>query len=220
MRRNRPTWQYLIAASSLVMGAHASASEAPGTIPTAEIPHEVSLTAVQDADVQAGAPNQNYGSHTLMHIGNPDKTVYVGFDVSDIPAGATITRARLVMNVAGSGTGDNEVKLGAVRGGWRESTITYDNQPNVAWTRRTNVISVAGPVTWNVKAAVEGWVSGEHRNRGFAIRSTDQGPIWAFVSREGAPPESRPTLHVAYTTTGAVIDPPRSEVISRTGGRN
>jgi hypothetical protein len=216
MQTNKTTGRFALAASFLALGAHsAGATEAPGSIPTVEVPHEISLVANGDADVQGGAPQANYGGHTVMHIGNQDKTVFVHFDLREIPEGATVTEARLVMNVVGSGSGQNDVMLGAVTGNWRESKITYANQPETAWRTRTKTISAAGPVRWNVKAPVAAWVSGEHRNHGFAIRSTDQGPIWAFLSREGAPAESRPTLHIAYTTTGGVIEPPRSETLSR-----
>ncbi|MEZ5499096.1 MAG: DNRLRE domain-containing protein [Steroidobacteraceae bacterium] len=186
----------------------AHAREAPVDIPTVQVPHEVSLVAAGDADVQGGAPDQNYGDDTVIHIGNPDKSVFVYFDLAAIPAGATITDARLVMNVVGSGNGPNVVKLGAVRGVWRESEVTYANQPEVAWSNKTRTISAAGPVHWNVKGPVEKWVSGQHRNRGFAIRAVENAPIWAFRSREGAPAEQRPTLLVAYTTSGAEYEPP------------
>lgn len=206
---------FSLAIAGLALGVQAAnATEAPTDIPTVEVPHQVSLVAIADADVQGGAPDQNYGSHTVMHIGNTDKTVFVYFDLSSVPEGATVTDARLVMTVAGAGSGPNEVKLGAARGPWREPRITYANQPQTAWSNRLRNVSGAGPMQWNVKEPVKQWVSGDRRNHGFAIRSTGQGPIWAFTSREGAPADSRPTLHVAYTTTGGVYEPPLAGSVS------
>jgi len=96
--------------------------------------NRVTLEARADSDVQGGAPDENYGHHALIHVGNPDKTVFVYFDLSQIPAGATITRAELLMSVAassGPNPGPNSVAVGGVQARWRESEITFANQPSV-----------------------------------------------------------------------------------------
>lgn len=190
---NRPvSGRRLLCAATLTLIAVAS----PGVAQ-----NRVNLEARADADVQGGAPDVNYGDATFIHIGNPDKTVFVWFDLASIPADAVIERARLVMTVAGSGTGPNDVTVGAVRARWEESVITYANQPEVAWSQRTETVNGGGRVSWNVKPAVEAWLAGEHDNYGLALRG--DGPIWGFQAREGASPGHRPRLWIQYTTTGA-----------------
>jgi hypothetical protein len=172
----------------------------------------VEIEARADADVQGGAPDVNYGDDVVIHVGNPDKTVFVYFDLSPIPPGATIERAQLVMTAAGSGTGPNDVAVGGVRDRWGESRITFVNQPEIAWTNRTRTVSANGPVVWNVKPAVEAWLAGEHDNFGLALRG--DGPIWAFRSRETADAATRPRLRVEYTPATAPIF--RTRVLSDT----
>lgn len=183
----------LLCAATMFLIAVAS----PGTAQT-----RVDLEARADADVQGGAPDVNYGDDPLIHVGNPDKTVFVWFDLSSIPADATIERARLEMTAAGTGNGPNEVRVGAVRAGWRERQITYANQPDVAWSRRVANVDAAGPVRWNVTPAVAAWHKGEHDNFGLALRG--DGPIWALRSSESPDPADRPRLQVAYTTGSSV----------------
>ena len=130
---------------TLVMTAIGSAAvqgaESPTKIPATEVEHVVELTASADADVQGGAPNANYGDHTVLHVGTSDKSVFVAFDLSSLPEGALIRRAHLVLTVAGTGEEPNEVKLGAVQQPWQEQRITFANQPRIAWSQRVRKLS-------------------------------------------------------------------------------
>jgi len=157
----------------------------------------VELEANGDADVQSDT-SHNSGSAPALHVGHPDKTVFVHFDLSAIPEGATIERAELIMTAYGAGyTGINQVAVGAALQRWQEMQVTAQNQPNVTMSQRVASVSGVGPVQWNVKPAVEAWVSGAQKNYGFALRG--DGPIWAFMSRENADTGGRPTLRVEYT---------------------
>lgn len=170
----------------------ASAGAAPPG--TAQV--RLELDARADSDVQGGAPEVNYGTDPFIHVGNPDKTVFVWFDLSAVPAGATIRRAELVMTTAGTATGSNDVEVGAVQERWGELRVTYGNQPEIAWRGRLGPVTGAGPVVWDVRPLVERWVSGNQENHGLALRGN--GPIWAFHARESPHPGARPQLRLEY----------------------
>lgn len=205
MKTTRTTRHFALTATALALATHSvGATEVDEGTPISQVEHEVSLVAIGDTDVQGGAPTANYGDHPVLHVGDTNKTVYLQFDLSEIPKNAKITRAQLITTVVGAGNGKNEVKLGVVQNAWKESRITYANQPNTKWTARKKTITAAGPLRWRIMPIVSAWVSGEAPNFGVAIRSTDRGPIWAFLSREGAPEDSRPMLHVNYTTFGGI----------------
>ena len=74
--------------------------------------------------------------------------------------------------------------------------VTFANQPGVAWSNRSQTVTGPGPVRFDVKPAVEARLSGQHPNRGFALRG--DGPLKNAYSREASSPSSRPKLRIRY----------------------
>jgi hypothetical protein len=158
-----------------------------------------SIQANGDARVQGGdsAQTKNYPAGDLW-LGLPDKTVFLHFDLASLPAGAVVNSAELVVTFRDtySEQGSNTIELGGVQGQWRETGVTYANQPSVAWSGRTRTVSGPGPVSFDAKPAVVAWLSGTHANRGFALRGN--GPLKNAYSREAATSADRPTLRIKY----------------------
>ena len=87
---------------------------APALEPTAAT--IVSLEATDDARTQSGSPTTNFGSGFLW-VGQPNiHFSFVQFDLSLLPADATIVAAGLRLNFPGVYTGTNTVEVGRVDG--------------------------------------------------------------------------------------------------------
>jgi hypothetical protein len=155
------------------------------------------LEANAEARVQGGSPTVNFPTGDLW-LGLPDKTAFIHFDLRSIPAGAAIMEAELLLTFRDSYSepGPHTIQLGGVQGSWRETTVTYSNQPSVAWSNRSRTVSSPGTMSFNVKPAVDAWLSGQHDNNGFALRG--DGPLKNAISREAATATDRPRLRIKY----------------------
>ncbi|MGE0554837.1 MAG: DNRLRE domain-containing protein [Gemmatimonadales bacterium] len=165
---------------------------------TPALAQRTSVAPAADARVQGGSPDVNFGDDATLWLGNPDKTAFLYFDLSGVPAGATIDAAELVLTfVSDNGQGPNPIDIGAVTSRWGEGTVTYANQPAVTWSGRRQTVSGNGAVTWEVKPLVDAWIAAGHRNHGLALRG--DGPLKAARSRESAVAGERPALRISYT---------------------
>jgi hypothetical protein len=155
------------------------------------------IEANADARVQGGSPATNFATGDLW-LGLPDKAAFLHFNLSSLPAGAAINEADLLVTFRDSYSehGSNTIRLGGVQGQWSETSLTFSNQPNVAWTGRTRTISGPGTVSFDVKAAVDAWLSGRHPNNGLALQG--DGPLKNAYSREAASAADRPRLRIKY----------------------
>ena len=111
----------LLAAAVLLAGPLAAQAR-----PISSKPIRVAVIhANADARVQGGAPDANYPTGDLW-VGQPDKTVFLHFDLDTLPAGAAIMDAELLVNFRDtySDQGPNTVRLGGSRpsGGCRPTS--------------------------------------------------------------------------------------------------
>jgi len=164
-----------------------------------------------DSFVAEDSPDSNYGSSTYLAITDRDTAiarVFIRFDLSSIPSGATIDLAKVRLyyyNYSYTDPVNKETLIYRVTGSWSESSITWNNQPSYAsdFTSSTNMPSSYGWVEWTVTDDVQGMVDGTYDNYGWCIRfynetlSTDYSYVY-FYSKEydGYDPE----LYVEYTT--------------------
>lgn len=80
-----------------------------------------------DTFVSSSFAKTNFGAVGALNVG-PGSTSYVQFNLSGIPAGATVSKATLrlyVDLVISNGTFD----IYQINKSWGESTLTYNNQP-------------------------------------------------------------------------------------------
>ena len=171
------------------------------------------LGAVADTDIYEQDVNTNYGTDTFIvagrnTAGKQDK-ILIKFDLSGLPAGATITSATLRLNLAASsGTGSFNIGLYKIIKSWVESTATWSNFSsggNYDSTQQA-VASVAlgstGFKEWTVPVAVvNGWIATPSSNYGLALvyESSTKGPDYQFASKENTTVANRPQLVINYT---------------------
>ena len=170
-------------------------------------PRNVHIRATADARTQAGGPDANLPAGFLW-VGHPRvHGVFLLFDLSGFSADAEIHSAELRLTFTGIYPGSNNVEVGAAKGPWDESTLTWNTQPSVAWQGETKTVSDAGEVSWNVLPAVKAWVSGSRPNHGLALRGLDS-VLKAAHSRETGGDDDAPRLMVAFTGSGGPEVPP------------
>ena len=190
------------------------------------------LIAAKDTYIVSGAATLNYGGSTSLVLdrsggGLGNGRILLQFDLSDIPAGASITSASLVMQSTQNGS-PLELNVYQVSQAWDEGTGNgtpgssnwNTRQPGVNWTSgggaylspivATLNTGAVGQHTWNITTLVSDWYEGNAVNNGLMLASPSTGTTTVtYDSTEGA---IAPRLVVTFDTTNA---PP---AISSNGG--
>jgi len=179
----------------------------------------ITLHPVEDAFVESYHPNDNYGSCTLLRVGDygvqdpnwVDRS-YIRFDIlGNIPEGATIKSAKLRLYVSNrDNKGAYNFKICRVLEEWDESTITWNNKPdmdtvNPYYQAGRELPQDYGWVEYDVKQYIldvlaDGW------DYGLGLYAdTDGDSVGDFVtydSKEGSyPPELVITYEYLATTS-------------------
>src|SRR5919107_2782861 len=219
----------------LVIAAILSVAGASLTAAAAETTNVV--TSVADAGLSELAPTTNNGSATTLKVGGDDpdpggKDVYAAlrWDLSQIPAGATVTSATVTLNISNPSPqtyGAYELKKA-----WSEGQVNWnvaatgapwasagakgatDRGSQIASVTPTNV----APYTFTIPVSVvQGWLNAPSSNNGIVLADTTNYDGFVFDSREGASP---PKLTINYTTSGVGTDtaPPESTIVSSPSG--
>jgi len=176
--------------------------------------YTLEIIADQDASVLEELPDNNYGTDDTVEMGDYGGVKswgYFQFDVSSVPAGASIQSVELHLYVTNSSTAlgsDFTFELCEVIANWSEDTITWNNKPDVS-TTMTFVGPSNGYTGWHIisgsafKVLVEAWVNDPTYNRGIAIRPSFTGggvnETFDCVSIDNALSDYHPKLIIQYT---------------------
>lgn len=102
--------------------------------PLNEETEEVVLMAAEETSVSIDEPNTNFNNDLLVVADYPsyhwfnDNRSYVAFDLSSIPANATVVEARVELYFY-TCDGDNDIAVYPAAGSWKASELTWNNQP-------------------------------------------------------------------------------------------
>ncbi|MBU6308329.1 MAG: DNRLRE domain-containing protein [Planctomycetes bacterium] len=139
----------------------------------------------------------------------------VGTAAGQIPAGARVTSARLVVASTNPGAGGRLHRMlaawsasatwnslaGGVQADGREAAVASTAQAGTAF--RAPLVPAASGFTIDVTADVQAWADGE-ANRGWAFVPWNAGTDgWAFASSEAAAIDDRPRLEVEWVRATA-----------------
>jgi hypothetical protein len=197
------------------------------------------LGSVADAGLTQQTPNTNSGAATTLRVdgndpepGGNDVYAALRWNLSSIPAGATVNSATVTLNISNhandSGTpqtyGAYELKKA-----WNENQITW-NQPasGTSWetagatgttdrgAKIANVTPIAlGSYTFTIPSSVvQGWLSAPSSNNGIVLADTINDDGFIFSSKEGT---SAPKLAVTYTAASDTT-PPETSIDSGPSG--
>ena len=177
------------------------------------------FTSASDAGLTELAPTANNGTATTLKVdgddpdpGGGDLYAALRWDLSQIPAGATVSTASVTLNI----TNPSPQTYGAydLKRAWNESQISWNQaSTGTPWAtagakgttdRGSQIASVTptniAPYTFTIPASVvQGWVSAPSSNNGILLAHTTNFDGFVFGTKEGAQP---PKLTINYTTSG------------------
>ncbi|MFN2502640.1 MAG: DNRLRE domain-containing protein [Acidimicrobiales bacterium] len=168
-----------------------------------------------DAHVAENAPSTNYGGGTVLTATGARgarKVIYLRFNVTGVPSGATGVSANLKLSRTAHHLPANVTGRKVVDTAWSESTVTYDNAPPLGGGLGTVYLDrTSSTVSF---AATD--VTGGSRVYSYALTTSvanDTARFWSGESGSGP----RPTLTVRYTPPdpmwiGATVNRPDASV--------
>ena len=109
--------------------------------PAAPAAATVTLTPTDDAPTSSNKPTLNAGSASLAFVTQTTAHAFIRFDLSVLPANATIDAAELQLNITQVSAGPRAIELGRADGPWDEATITWANEPAATWSGLTQTAS-------------------------------------------------------------------------------
>ena len=190
-------------------------------------PQTVELSPKQDATVLQGAPTVNFGSTTDMWVGydhceGPEglkiSRSLVRFDLTSIPAGASIEDATLYLRLVNScdiGERTHTATVYRTTSDWSSSSVTWNSRPGYGEAYGSASIP-SRTYTWysfDVTNLVSGWVGGSFPNYGMTIRgpesSGNDSARLGFATMNSSGTTYDPYLEITYvgTTTAAQYAP-------------
>lgn len=183
--------------TALLIGLLWSSGPAAQAAPAA---FTTTLLAQADAMVHSGTATTNYGAASLGVT--TDNQSFVYFDLSSLPANATINSAILMLQPADIvGTGPHTIGVARVQAAWDEATVTWNTKPAVGTPAVSTSVGDYTMQSWNVTPAVQQMHSGALDNFGVALltntpgvyfHSKETGPAPRLVITASLPPEDDP----------------------------
>jgi hypothetical protein len=173
----------------------------------------------KDAYVFEKNPTSNYGtSHELFSFawtfsGTPFLSKsFIKFDLSQLPANATITDAQLSFyhNATSSSAGQagtNSCELKKVTSTWDESTINWNNQPSTTSIGKvvipTSTSATQDHTNINITTFAKDWYLNPNTNFGFEMDIINKTPLASmkFCSSDYSTASKRPKLSITYTVS-------------------
>ena len=172
--------QYTYTITAVDAAGNVSPPSNEATVTTPATINVVQLTPTDDAYVEQGVPDANFGiASSLKANTNPLQNFLLRFDITGL-SGQTVTSAKLRLYCTNGSTTSGGVFHLANGSNWSQGTITWNNAPPAD----PNTIATVGPValgTW-VEIDVTSVVSGDGV---LSLRVTKpSGAVW-YSSKEG-----------------------------------
>lgn len=156
----------------------------------------VTFDPVKDTTVKIAAPTSNFGAAANLQVSGQSsyaKQIFLQFNVTGIPTGATVTSANLLITSQTTGSGRSVTAHSVSSTSWNETGVTWNTKPTIGGSLSTVTNHTAGAdSSWNVTSAING-----NGNRSFGLTSSFSGDT-NFHARETADVNNRPLLQVTY----------------------
>ncbi len=185
--------------------------------PSESLAATANISASKDTylDQKSTNANDNYGGAHSLYIrsqsGDKNKRTLIGFDISSLPAGATIQSATLKLYVNGTPNTTRNYGIYRKTANWTEGGATWNNAASTYAISSTDIISISASnnhsfVSWNVTADVDNFYSGATNNYGWLIRDQSENNSSEkeveLASRDDSHTSQHPQLEITYTIPG------------------
>lgn len=147
--------------------------------------------------------NTNYGSSTILKLDNGTYTPYIYIPLSAIPLYKKIINADLYIYVTkGVPTPTDDMSISIIREEWNDSTITFDNRPEIGPYSAFNIILDSGTGWKRLHNDQFTWIFDYCYNNqsvyfGFRISKFPDESLVEFYSMKG-PSDKKPYIQVTY----------------------
>ncbi len=194
-------------------------------MPTTVLVIQPDAAAGKDSYVRTPNNDVNYGNGGTLAAGTNailgiTYRALIQFDLSAIPANATILSAKLELYCHSVDWPNNSISLilHRITSAWTELGVTWNNQPTIeSQDNATAVVNNTGWVTWNIHTqTIHEWRQGTFVNNGMLIKKLTEalsGVSQAlFISSDDT---NSPTLRPKLTVTYAI--PPSAGITAPNG---
>src|SRR5919112_1488954 len=179
------------------------------------------VASVADTGLSELAPTTNNGSATTLEVdgddtGSRDLYAAVRWDLSQVPAGSTVTSATVTLNI--SNPSPQTYGVYELKRAWSEGQVNWnqgstgtpwatagaegatDRGPQISSVTPTNI----APYTFTIPApVVQGWLNDPSSNNGILLADATNFDGFVFDTREGA---AAPKLTINYTSSDVGTD--------------
>jgi hypothetical protein len=167
------------------------------------------LLPSDDTYIDQNLPTTNHGSETTFRVrsnNNAERRGLVRFDLSGIPANATVTSAKLYLYETRQISGQTTY-LYRVTHTWSEGLVTWNSPWTIHGGDFDKSIAFASflpnqlncMVTLDLTDLVQRWVNGTYPNYGVFLYTTGPNRSIIYSSKENPVAQQRPRLDVSYT---------------------
>ena len=133
---------------------------------------QAQITPLGDAYTNTADPTTNYGAAALLDVDGAKQTTYIQFNLSSIPANASVSQATLKLYVNSVSTAGS-FNVDYVNAPWSEGKIDASGSPPLGSAITSNVnVTTADKnqyILINVTSAVQAWLNGSEANNGLAL---------------------------------------------------
>ncbi len=156
-----------------------------------------------DTYVSSSYAKTNFGSGISLVVGTGTNS-YVQFNLSGIPAGASINKASLRLFVDAVGT-KGSFDVYEINSAWNENSLTYNTPPPSPGMSATGghpvAITAASQNQFlliDITTLVQGWVNRSIANNGVALALTTSSGAFSFDSKESLLTGNGPELDIVF----------------------
>lgn len=182
----------------------------------------IEFSAAEDAFVNSGNRNTNYGSAALLRVGRADnanlslgasrgtRIAYMYFDLSSVSSSTLIEQATLSLFQSDSQREPGGVRVSEVTSIWAEDTVTWNTAPTIGGSLFTTGTLPRGSVgqytNLNLTSVVQDWIRDSSQNFGLALTLVDTSGGDTIASTEH-PNFVGPSLRLDLSSAHAVSEP-------------
>ncbi len=163
------------------------------------------LSTDQDSWMKEDSPSENHGSDSELSTkgtsGDEMRAIY-RFDLSSVPANATVSSATLSLWVSGKDDSGNALDVHRVTANWTENGVRWVNTAGDFDSTVTASFTAPNDDEFtdsDITALVQSWLCGDYSNHGIVIHSNSTEEA-KFTSEEWSTSSERPKLTVVTSS--------------------